>query len=195
MLVGGPTAEEADTQTTVRGDALVIVPLTLAVVFAVLVLLLRAVVAPLYLAASQILSFAATLGIASLAFKYVFDSPGTDREPRDLRLHLHGRARNRLQHLPHDPDSRGDAPARFARRGSSSGLDRTGGVISSAGIILAGTFAVLMTLPLEVLFQLGFAVAVGLLIDTFVVRTLFVPSVGCCSGGHRGGRAGSPGPG
>ncbi|MCL4290822.1 MAG: MMPL family transporter [Thermoleophilia bacterium] len=181
VLVGGPTAEEADTQDTVRSDALLIVPLTLAVVFVILVLLLRAVLAPLYLAASQILSFAATLGLASLAFEYLFDAPGTDASlPTfvfiftvalgiDYSIFLMSRIRE-------------ETPRWGPREGVLVGLDRTGGVISSAGIILAGTFAVLMTLPLEVLFQLGFAVAVGLLIDTFVVRPLFVPAVGLLLG-------------
>lgn len=176
-LVGGPTAEEADTRDTVRSDAFLIVPLTLTVIFVILVLLLRAVVAPLYLTASQILSFAATLGIAALAFKYVFDSRGSDPSLAtyvfiftvalgiDYSIFLMSRIREETRR-------------RGPRDGVLVGLDRTGGVISSAGIILAGTFAVLMTLPLEVLFQLGFAVAIGLLIDTFIVRTLFVPSMG-----------------
>ncbi len=176
-IVGGPTAEEADTQDTVRSDAFLIVPLTLTVIFVILVLLLRAVVAPLYLTASQILSFAATLGIAAFSFKHIFDSPGTDPSLAtfvfiftvalgiDYSIFLMTRIREETRQ-------------RGPRDGVLVGLDRTGGVISSAGIILAGTFAVLMTLPLEVLFQLGFAVAIGLLIDTFIVRTLFVPSMG-----------------
>jgi putative drug exporter of the RND superfamily len=68
------------------------------------------------------------------------------------------------------------------RNGVLLGLERTGGVITSAGIVLAGTFAVLMLLPLEQLFQLGFAVALGVLVDTFVVRTLLVPAVAFLAG-------------
>ena len=75
-LVGGPTAEEADTRAAVRRDASLIVPLTLLAILAILIALLRALVAPLYLVATVVLSFAATLGLASLAFKYVFDAPG-----------------------------------------------------------------------------------------------------------------------
>jgi RND superfamily putative drug exporter len=176
VLIGGPTAEEADTRATARSDAALAVPLTLAVIFLILVALLRAVVAPVYLILSVILSYAATMGLAYLAFAYVFDSPGSDASLPllvfvfvvalgvDYNIFLMARVREEV-----------------ARHGSQQGvllgLERTGGVITSAGLILAGTFAVLMLLPLEQLFQLGFAVAVGILLDTFVVRTLLVPSV------------------
>jgi RND superfamily putative drug exporter len=175
-LVGGPTAEEADTRATARSDAALAVPLTLAVIFLILVALLRAVVAPVYLILSVILSYAATMGLAYLAFAYVFDSPGSDASLPllvfvfvvalgvDYNIFLMARVRE-------------EVARHGSRQGVLIGLERTGGVITSAGLILAGTFAVLMLLPLEQLFQLGFAVAVGILLDTFVVRTLLVPSV------------------
>jgi len=77
-LVGGPTAEVADTRTTTRHDERLIVPVTLLAILLILVVLLRAVVAPLYLIASVILSFAATMGLSYAAFRWVFDSPGSD---------------------------------------------------------------------------------------------------------------------
>ncbi|HXV32789.1 MAG TPA: MMPL family transporter [Gaiellaceae bacterium] len=176
VLLGGPTAEEADTRATARSDAALAVPLTLAVIFLILVALLRAVVAPVYLILSVILSFAATMGLAYAAFAYVFDSPGSDASLPllvfvfvvalgvDYNIFLMARVRE-------------EVARHGSREGVLVGLEKTGGVITSAGLILAGTFAVLMLLPLEQLFQLGFAVAVGILLDTFVVRTLLVPSV------------------
>ena len=176
VLVGGPTAEEADTRSAARRDALLAVPLTLAVIFVILVALLQAVVAPVYLILSVILSYAATMGLAYAAFRYVFDAPGSDAGLSllvfvfvvalgvDYNIFLMARVRE-------------EAPRYGSREGVLLGLERTGGVITSAGLILAGTFAVLMLLPLEQLFQLGFAVAVGILLDTFVVRTLLVPAI------------------
>ena len=176
VLIGGPTAEEADTRATARSDALLAVPLTLALIFLILVALLRAVVAPVYLILSVILSYAATIGLAYLAFAYVFDAPGSDASLPllvfvfvvalgvDYNIFLMARVRE-------------EAERHGSNQGVLLGLECTGGVITSAGLILAGTFAVLMLLPLEQLFQLGFAVAVGILLDTFVVRTLLVPAV------------------
>ena len=133
-------------------------------------------VAPVYLILSVILSYAATIGLAYLAFAYVFDAPGSDASLPllvfvfvvalgvDYNIFLMARVRE-------------EAERHGSNQGVLLGLERTGGVITSAGLILAGTFAVLMLLPLEQLFQLGFAVAVGILLDTFVVRTLLVPAV------------------
>jgi putative drug exporter of the RND superfamily len=175
-LVGGPTAQEADARATVRSDFLLIAPLALLLIFAILVVLLRSLVLSAVLVASQVLGFAATLGIAYVAFEYVLDAPGSDASlPTfvfiftvalgvDYSIFLMARVREEV-----------------LRRGHADGVERglvtTGGVITSAGVILAGTFLVLMTLPLEQLYQLGFAIALGVLIDTFVVRTLVVPGV------------------
>ena len=175
-LVGGPTAEEADTRAAARRDASLIVPLTLFAILAILIALLRALVAPLYLVATVVLSFAATLGLALLAFRWIFDSPGTDAGlPTlvflftvalgvDYNIFLMARVRE-------------EARGAGSRAGVVAGLEHTGAVITSAGLILAGTFLVLTLLPLEQLFQLGFAVALGVLIDTFVVRSLLVPAI------------------
>ena len=175
-LVGGPTAEEADTRAAARRDASLIVPLTLLAILAILIALLRALVAPLYLVATVVLSFAATLGLALLAFEYVFDAPGSDAGlPTlvflftvalgvDYNIFLMARVREEARVLG-------------SRPGVVTGLEQTGAVITSAGLILAGTFLVLTLLPLEQLFQLGFAVALGVLVDTFVVRSLLVPAI------------------
>ena len=175
-LVGGPTAEEADTRAAARRDASLIVPLTLLAILAILIALLRALAAPLYLVATVVLSFAATLGLALLAFQYVFDAPGSDPGlPTlvflftvalgvDYNIFLMARVRE-------------EARSAGSRPGVVAGLEQTGAVITSAGLILAGTFLVLTLLPLEQLFQLGFAVALGVLVDTFVVRSLLVPAI------------------
>jgi RND superfamily putative drug exporter len=180
-LVGGATAEEADTRTTTSRDERLIVPVTLLAILAILCALLRAVVAPLYLVASVVLSFAATMGLSYAAFDRLFHAPGSDASLPlfvflfvvalgvDYNIFLMTRVREEVR--------RGDV-----RSGVLLGLERTGGVITSAGIVLAGTFAVLMLLPLEQLFQLGFAVALGVLVDTFVVRTLLVPAVAFLAG-------------
>ncbi len=180
-LVGGPTAEEADTRTTTRHDERLIMPLTLLTILAILCTLLRAFVAPLYLVASVVLSFAATMGLSYAAFAALFDAPGSDASLPlfvflfvvalgvDYNIFLMTRVREEGRRVG-------------ARAGVLQGLERTGSVITSAGIILAGTFAVLMLLPLEQLFQLGFAVALGVLIDTFIVRTLLVPAAAYLAG-------------
>jgi putative drug exporter of the RND superfamily len=180
-LVGGATAEEADTRTTTSRDERLIVPVTLLAILAILCALLRAVVAPVYLVASVVLSFAATMGLSYAAFGWLFDSPGSDASLPlfvflfvvalgvDYNIFLMTRVREEVH--------RGDV-----RTGVLHGLERTGGVITSAGVVLAGTFAVLMLLPLEQLFQLGFAVALGVLVDTFVVRTLLVPAIALLAG-------------
>jgi RND superfamily putative drug exporter len=180
-LVGGPTAEEADTRSTTRRDELLVVPVTLILILAILCALLRAVVAPVYLVASVVLSFAATMGLSFAAFSWIFGSPGSDGSLPlfvflfvvalgvDYNIFLMARVREEVHHTN-------------ARTGVLHGLERTGSVITSAGLILAGTFAVLMVLPLEQLFQLGFAVALGVLVDTFVVRTLLVPATALLAG-------------
>lgn len=175
-LVGGATAENYDTAATLRSDARVVVPLTLLVIFLILCVLLRALVAPLYLVATVVLSYAFALGASTLIFTELLGQPDSDAAIAtfafiflvalgvDYNIFLISRIRE-------------EAAYQKTKEAVITGLERTGGVITSAGIILAGTFAALMTLPLEALFQLGFTVAFGLLIDTFVVRTLLVPAI------------------
>ena len=175
-LIGGLTAENHDTSETLSSDARIIVPLVLLLIFLILVLLLRAVVAPLYLVATVVLSYGFALGASSLFYTYVLNQPDSDPGlPTfafiflvalgvDYNIFLISRIREESAKLGN-------------KEGVITGLERTGGVITSAGLILAGTFSALMSLPLEGLFQIGFTVALGLLVDTFLVRTILVPSI------------------
>jgi RND superfamily putative drug exporter len=175
-LVGGVSAENYDTAQTLRSDAKLVVPLVLLLILLILCLLLRAIVAPLYLVATVVLSYAFALGASSLIFTEVFNQPDSDPGiPTfafiflvalgvDYNIFLISRIRE-------------EAAYQETKEAVITGLERTGGVITSAGLILAGTFCALMTLPLETLFQIGFTVAFGLLIDTFVVRTILVPAI------------------
>jgi RND superfamily putative drug exporter len=176
VLLGGTSAENYDTTETLRSDAKVIVPLILVLIFLILCVLLRAVVAPLYLVATVVLSYGFALGASNLIFTELFNQP--DGDPGlptfafiflvalgvDYNIFLISRIREEAEHQE-------------TKEAVISGLEKTGGVITSAGLILAGTFCALMTLPLEALFQIGFTVAFGLLIDTFLVRTVVVPSI------------------
>jgi len=175
-LVGGTTAENFDTSETLGSDARVIVPLILLVIFLILCVLLRALVAPLYLVATVVLSYAFALGATTLILTEVFNQPDTDAGlPTfafiflvalgvDYNIFLISRIREEASH-------------QATKEAVITGLERTGGVITSAGLILAGTFMALMSLPLESLFQVGFVIAFGLLVDTFVVRTIVVPAI------------------
>jgi RND superfamily putative drug exporter len=175
-LVGGPTAVEFDVREAAGWDSTVIPPIVLVVVFLILVALLRAVVAPLLLIATVILSFLAALGVGYFAFDVIFDFPGSDPSLPlfafvflvalgvDYNIFLVARAREEtLRHGTHD--------------GILRALAVTGGVITSAGIVLAGTFSVLGVLPLVFLTEIGFVVAFGVLLDTFLVRSILVPAL------------------
>jgi RND superfamily putative drug exporter len=175
-LVGGATAIEADLRQAAVRDNLLIVPLTLAVVFAILVALLRALVAPLLLMGTVILSFAAALGVGAVVFDVLFGYPGSDPGLPlytfvflvalgiDYNIFLMARVRE-------------EARGHGTREGMLRGLAVTGAVITSAGIVLAGVFLVLGVLPLVFLTEIGFVVAFGVLLDTFVVRSLLVPAL------------------
>jgi RND superfamily putative drug exporter len=175
-LVGGATAVEFDVREAAAWDSAVIPPIVLVVVFLILVLLLRAVIAPLILIGTVILSFAAALGVGYFAFDVFFDFPGSDPSLPlfafvflvalgvDYNIFLMARAREET--LTHG-----------TRAGMLRALAVTGGVITSAGIVLAGTFSVLAVLPLVFLTEIGFVVAFGVLLDTFLVRSVLVPSL------------------
>ena len=175
-LVGGGTAVERDLRVAADRDTKVIVPVALLVVFLILVLLLRALVAPLMLMATVVLSFAASLGIGAIIFDVVFGFPGSDPSLPlfafiflvalgiDYNIFLMARVRE-------------EATRHGTREGMLRGVAVTGGVITSAGIVLAGTFSVLGVLPLVFLTQIGFVVAFGVLLDTFIVRSILVPAL------------------
>ena len=174
--VGGNTAINLDVQRASAHDRNLIIPLILAVVFIILALLLRAVVAPLILTATVVLSFAAALGVSAFFFTHVFGFGGADTSfplfvfvflvalGVDYNIFLMTRVRE-------------EASRRDARRGALAGLAATGGVITSAGFVLAGTFAVLATIPATFLAELGFAIAFGILLDTIVVRSVLVTAL------------------
>jgi len=175
-LVGGSTAAEYDLRESTERDNVVIVPIALLVVFLILMALLRAIVAPLVLIATVILSYAAALGIGTFFFENVFNFPGIDPGlplftfiflvALGIDYNIFLMARVREEALTHG-----------TRDGTIRGLAVTGAVITSAGLVLAGTFSVLGVLPLVFLTEIGFTIAVGVLIDTFIVRSLLVPAL------------------
>ncbi len=175
-LVGGTTAINLDVARASAHDRNVIIPLILVVVFIILGLLLRSLAAPLVLTATVVLSFAAALGFSAFFFNHVFGFGGADTAfplfvfvflvalGIDYNIFLMTRVRE-------------EANRRDARRGALVGLAATGGVITSAGFVLAGTFAVLATIPSTFLTELGFAVAFGVLLDTIIVRSVLVTAL------------------
>jgi len=177
VLIGGESAEAHDTREALARDTRLIVPLTLLLILAILGLLLRAVVMPLYVIATVVLSFAFALGASSLLFTHVLGQPASDPSLTlfafvflvalgvDYNVFLLARIRE---------ERAAGVPTADA---VTAALERTGGVITSAGLVLAVTFGVLIALPLESLFQVGVVVALGLLADTFLVRALLVPAL------------------
>ncbi|HMI80698.1 MAG TPA: MMPL family transporter [Solirubrobacterales bacterium] len=181
VLVGGPSAVEDDVREAAGWDSIAIPPLILLVVFLILTLLLRAVAAPLFLVGTVILSFLAALGVGYFAFDVIFGFPGSDPSLPlfafvflvalgvDYNIFLVARAREESEKFG-------------TEEGMLRSLAVTGGVITSAGIVLAGTFAVLGVLPLTFLTEIGFVVAFGVLLDTFLVRSVLVPSIALVAG-------------
>jgi putative drug exporter of the RND superfamily len=175
-LVGGTTAETLDTQRAADRDLTTVVPIVLLVVLGVLVLLLRALVAPLLLLATVVLSYLAALGASNLLFEHVLGFAGVDWSIPlmgfvflvalgiDYNIFLMHRVREETGRLGHE-------------RGVLEGLTSTGGVITSAGIVLAATFAIFAGLPLVTMAQMGVLVGIGVLLDTFLVRTVLVPAL------------------
>ena len=176
VLVGGPTALQADAWSAVNRDVSVVGPIVVALIWFILLLLLRSLVAATYLVASVLLSFLAALGLSVVIFQNILGHPGVGYQNAvwmfiflaalgaDYNILIMTRVREEIR-------------ARGLVEGTRIAVARTGGVITSAGLILAGTFSILTTLPLRDIFQLGFAVMLGVLMDTFIVRALLVPSV------------------
>ncbi len=175
-LVGGWSAIYLDTKEASLRDNVVIIPIVLLVVLLILIVLLRAVLAPVLLLGTVVLSFSAALGISALLFEYVFGFAGSDPGfplfafvflvalGIDYNIFLMTRVRE-------------EAIERGTRPGSLVALTTTGGVITSAGLVLAATFMVLGTIPLVFLAQLGTAVALGILLDTLIVRSVLVTAL------------------
>ena len=176
ILVGGQSAVNYDIDESSRRDNRVIIPIVLILIAIILGLLLRSVFAASLLLVTVVLSFLATLGVCALVFEYVFGFAGTDASfplfafvflvalGIDYNIFLMTRVREEAQKIG-------------TRAGMIKGLTVTGGVITSAGVVLAATFGVLGVLPLVFLAEIGFAVAFGVLLDTIVVRSLLVPAL------------------
>lgn len=174
--IGGATATDLDTRTTTEHDRALIIPLVLTVILVILVLLLRSLLTPVLLVATTALSFGTAMGVAAVVFNHVLNLPGADPSVPlygfvflvalgiDYNIFLMTRVRE-------------EALANGTREGMLRGLAVTGGVITSAGLVLAATFAALAVLPILFLLQIAFIVSFGVLLDTFVVRTLLVPAL------------------
>ena len=174
--VGGPTAAQYDSNVASIHDRTIIIPAVLIAITIILAILLRSLVAPILLLATTVLSFAASIGVAALLFNNVWNFPGADPSVVlygfvflvalgiDYNIFLMTRVRE---------ESLKDGTA----KGVIKGLVVTGGVITSAGVVLAATFAALGVIPILFLFQLAFIVAFGVLLDTLVVRSLLVPAL------------------
>ena len=175
-LVGGTTAIDIDNEASAAHDRDWVIPIVLAISFVILIILLRALLAPLLLLGSVILSYLAALGVAAFVSDELFKRPTEDNSYPlfvfiflvalgiDYNIFLMTRVREETQRIG-------------TRPGILRGLTVTGGVITSAGFVLAATFAVLTTLPLTQFLQIGFAVAFGVLLDTLLVRTVLVPAL------------------
>jgi RND superfamily putative drug exporter len=175
-LVGGTTAITIDTNSTAQRDLVTIIPVVLLVILLILMLLLRSIVAPLLLIGSVVVSFAAALGVSAVVFNDLFRFPGADPSVPlfgfvflvalgvDYNIFLMTRVRE-------------ESAISGTRPGILRGLGATGSVITSAGIVLAATFAALAVIPILFLVQIAFIVAFGVLLDTVVVRSLFVPAI------------------
>jgi RND superfamily putative drug exporter len=181
--VGGGTAIVLDTLRASSSDNRVIIPVVLLVVFLILMLLLRAVVAPLVLIATVVLSFTAALGLSALVFRHVFGFAGADSSlPLFVFVFLVALGIDYnifLMTRVHE-----EAKVLGTKQGALAGLAATGGVITSAGLVLAGTFAVLGTLPVVAFAEIGVAVALGVLLDTIIVRAVLVTALNLDIGRH-----------
>ncbi|MCT1396473.1 MMPL family transporter [Microbacterium sp. p3-SID338] len=175
-VVGGVTATSIDTNDASIHDRNLIIPVILVVIMIILMLLLRSILAPVLLILTTVLSFGTAMGVSALVFNGVFDFPGADPAVPlygfvflvalgiDYNIFLMTRVRE-------------ESKQHGTREGILRGLSITGGVITSAGLVLAATFAALSVIPILFLVQLAFIVAFGVLLDTFVVRSLLVPAL------------------
>jgi RND superfamily putative drug exporter len=174
-LIGGGSAIQYDFNHAIVRDLKLVVPISFVVIGIILGVLLQAIVAPIVLIISVMISFFGTLGLSILFFRHVAGQDGVDNSLPvfafiflvslgiDYTIFLMSRVRE-------------EARRHGTREGVLRALGATGPVITSAGVILAGTFAVLMTFPVWVIFDIGFVVALGILLDTFIVRTIMVPA-------------------
>jgi putative drug exporter of the RND superfamily len=190
-LVGGASATFLDVQVASHHDNLLIIPVILVVVMMILMLLLRALVSPLILIATVVLSYGAALGISTFLFQHVYTrlfSQGDGFNHADASFPLFVFVFLVALGIDYNiflmTRVREETAARGTRQGSLIALGATGGVITSAGFVLASTFAVLGTLPLVFIAELGTAVALGVILDTIVVRSVLVTAINLDLGGR-----------
>lgn len=174
--VGGPTAIDYDSRKASARDTKVIIPIALVLVLVILIVLLRAIALPLLLMGTVVASFFASLGVSYLLFEHLFDFPGADPGLPlyvfiflvslgvDYNIFLMARVREETLNVG-------------TKLGMMRGLIATGGVITSAGAVLAGTFSIMASLPLVFISEVGFAVAFGVLFDALIVRSVLVPAL------------------
>ena len=175
ILIGGNTAIQVDGNNAAIHDRALIIPIILIAITAILMVLLRSIIAPLFLLVTTVLSFGTAIGISALLFNHVWQFPGADPSVIlygfvflvalgiDYNIFLMTRVRE-------------ESLKSGVKKGTLKGLVVTGGVITSAGVVLAATFAALAVIPIMFLAQLAFIVSFGVLLDTIVVRSLLVPS-------------------
>lgn len=176
VLVGGNSAVQLDTNNAAKHDLRLIIPLVLIVIFIILMLLLRSIVAPILLILSVMISYAATISISAIVFNNIFHFPGADPSVPlfgfiflvalgvDYNIFLMTRIYEESKKMS-------------AKKAVLKGLGVTGNVITAAGLVLAVTFAALSVIPILFLVELAFIVALGVILDTIIVRTLIVPSI------------------
>lgn len=176
VLVGGVTAVSLDTNTTAQHDLFKIIPIVLSVILVILVILLRSILAPVLLILTVAISYAASLGVSAIVFNHIFNFPGADASVPlfgfvflvalgvDYNIFLMTRVREESLRIG-------------TRAGILRALTVTGSVITSAGVVLAATFAALGIIPILFLAQIAFIVAFGVLLDTIIVRSLLVPAL------------------
>ncbi|WP_308638564.1 MMPL family transporter [Paenibacillus silvisoli] len=176
VWIGGQTAEQYDTQQTTDRDARIIIPVIIALIALLLLAYLRSIVAMLYLIATVLLSYYSALGLGWIVLHYLFGADAIQgliplysfvfivALGEDYNIFMISSIWKKARHMP-------------LRQAVKEGVSGTGSVITSAGLILAGTFAVLATLPIQVLVQFGTITAIGVLLDTFIVRPFLVPAL------------------
>ena len=176
VFLGGSTAEIADVQQVVRQDIRTVGVVTVVGIFAVLAILLRSLVAPLYLVGTVVFSYGSSLGLSTLFFQGLLGHEGVYYLlPLTVMVMLIALGADYNVFLVHR--IREESASLPLREGVRVASARTGAIITAAGVILAGTFAALTASPLQMLFQMGAAVALGILIDALVVRSLLVPGI------------------
>src|SRR5690606_23713696 len=175
-IIGGVTATAIDTNDASIHDRNLIIPIVLVVILLILMMLLRSILPPILLVLTTVISFGTAMGVSALVFNGIFEFPGAD-----AAVPLSGFVLLVALRIDYNivlmTTPREESLKHGTRQGVLRGLSITGGVITSAGVVLAATFAALSVIPILFLVQLAFIVAFGVLLDTFIVRSLLVPAL------------------